>query len=1375
MKQQNEYRNNTTQAGAAPRMGFVMQMAATLAVVAMGMTGGARAQAPTVVPIPFGSAIAGLAIGSTSTLCSVDIPTYSAVVHTGDSCLPTQASLLTPYNTAVDSLGNIYIGDYGHYELRVIYNGGAAVAAAIIAANTTAVTPQAGHIYAIAGGRTGAISKSGSPSAYYCNGGGSGTAALNSAGDGCPGTNEYIKPRTPVLDADGNIFFTSASGGLVRVFIVNPGTASAPTAVTKLLWANTNLVSPALPVVGAVYTLLTTTSIYSGDNGIAKSAGMYSVRDIAVDANENLYISDGNTGGTGTNNNIRKINGTTAIITTLAGSPGCAQGSAGCTAGTLGGSDGDGGLATAASFNSPYALFTDQSGNVYVADYANARIRVIYQTAGSTIVNVTNPQVGYIYTVAGGGPSTATIANNGLLATQLAFGSVQVAGMNQAGDIYLYDATNRLIWKVDGKTGYVVVVTGFSGTAPVAGAYCSGSTGPKSVDTGGDGCPGTQLTVSGSGQLTFDPWGNFYETESGNAVVREFSLNRQFPATAVGASVPPVQPLAFEAVTATNFTGESFSLQSSAATTEFSDPGGDTCTLNTAITAGKTCVFYAQFSPAAAGLRKGSITLAGPPVSLLLSGVGQAATASIDPGTQTTIGTGLKPNGVATDLLGHLYISDATSNTVKTVTASGGTPTTLISGLSNPAQIAVDGKGNIYVADTGNNRIAMTSAAGGTVTALGSGLSAPTGVAVDGLGDVFIADTGNNRVVELFANGGQKTLGITGLNAPAGLALDSAGDVFVADKGNSRVVEYGVSSGQTTVNLGTTTFIPGAVAIDTAGDLYVVDATNLQVLSYLNPSTGLSSNGTTVAVTGLTTPVGIAMDVNGSIYIADQGVAGAIAVNRTLASINFPVTNLSSVSQAALTFTSSGNLPLSFNGTQFATATGNTSVFSLAAASANGCALGTANAIASGNSCLLTASFSPIVKGNYSETIAPITNAANNGSLSGVLSGEAVLLIVSTTTTSITPTTTSIYYGQAVTVTATTNFASNGGTPVGTVQFTVDGSAQPIAPFPASGISSITLTNLAVKPHTVSVSVVFTGYVYASSGSSLNFTVVPAVTTTKLAVAPVTTSGRVFTTFTATVASTTGTGETGTVNFYSGGTLLNSTPMAVTGGVASYTTSTTTSGYLQWYFPSNSFTAVYTGDTNFNGSTSAVVQPAGDFNLSADATTVSIPQGGNVQLPADGSGILVTPYFGYSGTLTVTCSGLPQYSYCHYQPMGQLISGTTGVPFYVAVYTDTTLTSQNRSKAQSMRLTWALLSPLGLAGLLFARRKRLLERGVLVILAMVLSLTGVIALTGCTNPVAAPPVVLTPVSSQTVTVTFADSNTPQVSHSISFLFSVIHQ
>ncbi len=82
---------------------------------------------------------------------------------------------------------------------------------------------------------------------------------------------------------------------------------------------------------------------------------------------------------------------------------------------------------------------------------------------------------------------------------------------------------------------------------------------------------------------------------------------------------------------------------------------------------------------------------------------------------------------------------------MKEILAAGGYATVLtIAGqrLQRPQGVAVDGSGNVFVADDGNNAVKEILAAGGytTVNTLGSGFSLPTGVAVDGSGNVFVAD-----------------------------------------------------------------------------------------------------------------------------------------------------------------------------------------------------------------------------------------------------------------------------------------------------------------------------------------------------------------------------------------------------------------------------------------------------------------------------------------------------------------------------------------------------------------------------------------------------------------------------------------------------------
>jgi len=73
-------------------------------------------------------------------------------------------------------------------------------------------------------------------------------------------------------------------------------------------------------------------------------------------------------------------------------------------------------------------------------------------------------------------------------------------------------------------------------------------------------------------------------------------------------------------------------------------------------------------------------------------------------------------------------------------------------GLNRPNGVAVDHAGDLYVADTANNRVVELGVGSTAQTVLPfSGLNSPNGVAVDHAGDLYVADTANNRMLELAA------------------------------------------------------------------------------------------------------------------------------------------------------------------------------------------------------------------------------------------------------------------------------------------------------------------------------------------------------------------------------------------------------------------------------------------------------------------------------------------------------------------------------------------------------------------------------------------------------------------------------------------------
>ena len=474
---------------------------------------------------------------------------------------------------------------------------------------------------------------------------------------------------------------------------------------------------------------------------------------------------------------------------------------------------------------------------------------------------------------------------------------------------------------------------------------------------------------------------------------------------------------------------------------------------------------------------------------------------------------------------------------------------------------------------------------------------------------------------------------------------------------------------------------------------------------------------------------------------------------------------------APIKFTDTGNQPLIFTGTNYASNV--TTPFSLASAASNGCLLGSANAIPAAGNCLVDANFSPTVAGTDTDTIFPVTNAANNSNVSAVLSGLAIHLTSSSTTINVTsPTTTSYYYGQTLTVTATTTLAANVGTPAGSFIFTVDGSQQPPIPFGATGTyndhpyrndnavqsdrgGALGQHQRNIYRATVSVRQQrgFT-QLLRSEGADHNRRYGSAILFGSQGVDDVYGDDH----------SCHGFGRDGNSQLLLGHDAAES--------VANHDQLGHRRRQLRrpsaYIFPSNSFTAVYSGDSNFSGSTSSALQPGGNFNLTTPTTVVNIPQGGNIT-----NSIVLTPYFGYSGTVTPTCSGLPAYSTCTFQPVSAVVSGTAQIPFTIYVYTSTNVTAENRQGLAGSRVTWAILSPLGLLTLAFVRRRRLLGRRVLITLLIALSLGTAASLSGCTNAVEKSySYVVTPPGSDSVTVTLRDNNAPSVSHSINFTLNV---
>ncbi len=111
---------------------------------------------------------------------------------------------------------------------------------------------------------------------------------------------------------------------------------------------------------------------------------------------------------------------------------------------------GDGGLAIAASLNQPYGVRVDNSGNLYIADALNHRIRKVDAVTGG------------ITTVAGGSATATTIGDGGS-ATSAILNFPQAVSLDAAGNLYIADTESYLVRKVTVATGVITTVAGHIG------------------------------------------------------------------------------------------------------------------------------------------------------------------------------------------------------------------------------------------------------------------------------------------------------------------------------------------------------------------------------------------------------------------------------------------------------------------------------------------------------------------------------------------------------------------------------------------------------------------------------------------------------------------------------------------------------------------------------------------------------------------------------------------------------------------------------------------------------------------------------------------------------------------------------------------------
>jgi len=228
-----------------------------------------------------------------------------------------------------------------------------------------------------------------------------GIGTAGHTGDGGAATSAEIEATKLVIDSSGNLFFVQYQYTSTRA-----GDVCAYDSIREVTASN-----------GLINTVVGNGNCgYSGD-GVAATSAAIDVGGFAVDSSDNIYIAnDVSTPEEGhgicDSSVVRKVTASTQIISTIAGNGTC-------------GYSGDGGAALSAELYSPTGIVVDSSGNVYVADYGNYRIRMISASSQD------------ISTIAGNG--TYGCSGNGGAATDAELGYLNTLAIDGSGHLIFTD------------------------------------------------------------------------------------------------------------------------------------------------------------------------------------------------------------------------------------------------------------------------------------------------------------------------------------------------------------------------------------------------------------------------------------------------------------------------------------------------------------------------------------------------------------------------------------------------------------------------------------------------------------------------------------------------------------------------------------------------------------------------------------------------------------------------------------------------------------------------------------------------------------------------------------------------------------------------
>ena len=745
-----------------------------------------------------------------------------------------------PIGMVFDSAGNLYVADSGNNKIQKI--------------NTS------GEVSTFAGSDQG-----------FANG---------------QGTNaKFNEPRGITIDSDGNLYVADTGnftirkitpGGYVSTFAGSiSGFANGPrleaqfrapvaiaidSAGNFYICDSQNCLIQKIDTSGQVTTFAGSTQGF--EDGSSDVAKFYSPIGITIDSDDNLYVADFN------NHRIRKIT-PNGDVSTLAGSdPGWR----------------DGTLAQAL-FDSPFGITIDSSGNLYVADFNNHRIRKINIDGVTTIAG---SEQGYV-----DGPGIDAKFNH-------------PSGITiDSGNLYVADAYNNKIRIIDSSANVTTLVS----SSYSSEVFVGNPNLPASASSEVNGYR-TSAQFQGIDRIELDSRGNLYLSETPYRRIRFIDpagyvstlIKDDFNVTSVtspGLIVPSILGISKTTPTLIRYqipTGEIYDFSPENSGSSIGGPGGG--------------------------------PVGGPVVTAIVTTIA-GSSRNLQNGRVTEAKFN-RPHGIVY-IYGYLCIADTGNHILRRIDPSGnvityaGSTAGFLEGRNDEAKfdgpigVVFDSRFNVYVADNNNLRVRRIENifAGGVSTYVGSGLAGLVnssgsqsrfldlfGITADSDDNFYVTDARNNVIRKIDNTTDRNVTTFAGSGAPGfangqgtaaqffrpgGITIDLSGNLYVADTLNNRIRKITPGKQVTTIaGSGAYGFVDGqgtaaqfnkpfGITIDSAGILYVADTNNhairkIDTSGLVTTIAGdgiIGSEGGQGSTARFNYPSGITTDSNDNLYVAD--------------------------------------------------------------------------------------------------------------------------------------------------------------------------------------------------------------------------------------------------------------------------------------------------------------------------------------------------------------------------------------------------------------------------------------------------------------------------------------------------------------------------